>query len=477
MRKSTLPIFVFIGLAVLKIGFLAAFGPRFEPDSYPYMTFAGLILHDTSWWSDAGLNESWLPLTVFRPLGYPAVLAIGKLIAGDAGWLYVTCAIQIALGLAATVMVWRISVRILSSERLALLATAGYAFSIGFLYDQSIMTDSLFNSLFVLLFGLPAYGVLRGRSPDVRTVLLAAVLLMLAHSIRGITIYLAVFLLPIWCLWFLTAKVGRVRAATLLIAFLLPMLSLQGAVMAWNHKRTGQAFYVANVPVPIQPLVKAAGRGRDVFDGNTAIDKAAREHLKEYSFEEVMLLSDRLFTEYGLTAPDAAKAEMALYFRTWRNHPWALIENGFDNFHQTIAYNFFNVIDVTEESIQTTTGVHLFPGTKTMWNAMIKDGNIAGLAFIVATGVGRVGSWAMLALFAFGIPIMAYRAWRARGAIDVRCQVLLAGWILFWGYLIALVLLHFVTRFLPAVLPWGLIGSLHVAAAMATARLNHRRAA
>jgi hypothetical protein len=464
MKFPAFPALAILGLFVLKIASLFAFGPRFEPDSSTYTGFADLILHDTGWWSDAGLDKMWLPVTAFRSIGYPAILAFGQLIAGQSGGLYVVVLIQIFVSLAVTVMVWRVASEILSGQRMALIATVGYALSMGFLYDQSIMTDSLFNSLFVLLFALPAYGLLRGKAPDLQTVILGASFLLLAHAIRGITIYLTIFLLPIWLVWFWAAPIRLIRRGFLLAAFLLPMLIFNGAVTAWNYLRTGQAFYVTNIPVPIQPMVKAAGRGRDVFDGDTPVDNLARKVLKTYSFAEVMTISDRLFSDYGIQAPDATKMEMGLYFRAWRHHPWAMLENGFNNFHQTIAYNFFDIVDTADESVAITTERHLFSGAKTMWSNVREKGDILSLAMIVVTGIGRIGSWFMLALFTFGIPIAVYRAWRRNHTLDSSLWVLFSGWLLFWGYLSALVLLHWVTRFLPAVLPWGLIGSLYVAA-------------
>ena len=227
--------------------------------------------------------------------------------------------------------------------------------------------------------------------------------------------------------------------------------------------RTGHAFYVANLPVPIQSMVKAAGRGRNVFDGDTIIDKLARETFVTHSYAELLILSERLFSEYGVQAPDAAKIEMALYFRSWRHHPGAMLENGFNNFHQTIAYNFFNIVDVMDETLVIATERHLFPGAKVMWSKAREKGDIFSFVMIFVTGIGRIGSWLMLALFTFGIPVLVYHGWRRDHAVAPSLQVLFSGWLLFWGYVLFLILLHWVTRFLPAVLPWGLIGSLYVA--------------
>ena len=153
-----------IGLVILKLASLVAFGPRFEQDSHTYLEYAALILHDTKWWSDAGLDQSWLPVTVFRAIGYPSILALGQWLAGPTGGLYVVVLMQIAVAVMTTWTVWRIASEILPSSGMALLATAGYALSAGFLSDQSIMTDSFFQSLFVVLFGMPAHGLLRQES-------------------------------------------------------------------------------------------------------------------------------------------------------------------------------------------------------------------------------------------------------------------------------------------------------------------------
>ena len=462
MKLPALPTLALIGLIILKVSSLLAFGPRFEPDSQGYLEYANLILHDTQWWSDAGLDRAWLTITTLRPIGYPALIALCQWIAGPLIGLYVVVLVQIAVSVGAIVMVWRISSTILSSRAMALIATAGFALSLSCLYDQSILSDSLFNSLFIIIFGLAASRLLHEHTPDIRTVLLAAALLVLAVSIRGITIYVYIFLIPIWLGWFWAASTPRIRTLMLLTAFVLPMVMFYGVVETWNYARTGQAFYVTNLRVPLQSMFKAAARGRKVFDGDTTIDKLAHETSEDYSYPTLITLSVHLFSDYGMKATEAIKLENALYFRSWRNHPGAMLENGVNNFHQSIPYNFFDVIDIADEIVHITTERHLFPGTKAMWNSVRKKGDAFALLMITVTGIGRIGSWFMLALFLFGVPISVYRAWKSKRAFNPSMRVLLAGWLLFWGYVFTLVLLHWVTRFLPAVLPWGLIGSLYV---------------
>jgi hypothetical protein len=381
---------------------------------------------------------------------------------GPEAGFYLAIFVQIVFSLWAAWIMWRVSSLVLLRRWLMLLAVTGYALSIGLLYDQTILSDSLFNSAFVLLFGVPALHLLEGRAPRIGTVLLLSILLLLAHSVRGITIYLTVFLFPVWLYWLVTTLTSRLRIALALAGLLVPMLAFNAAVSEWNYKRTGEYFYVTNIPVPIQSMTKAAGRGHNVFDSDTPVDRLAHEMFHQYSYDEVMELSARLFSEYGIKSTDAIKMEMALYFRSWRNHPWAMLENGFNNFHQSIAYNFFNVPDTNDESYSITFGRHLYPGQREIWKRL-REGFEAGLlANILITGVGRIGSWLMLCLFAFGIPVMICRLSVKKLPIERPLGVLAAGWLLFWGYVMALVLLHWVTRFLPAVLPWGLIGSLYV---------------
>lgn len=298
---------------------------------------------------------------------------------------------------------------------------------------------------------------------------------MLAHSMRGVTLYLLIVLAPIWGLWFWRTATGIARGAAMAAVLLLPIAVLTGTVMAWNASRTGRAFYVTNPPVPLQPLAKAAARGHRIFDGDTVIDREARATFKTYGYDEVLVLSDRLFVRHGLNALDAFRMEMGLYFRSWRNHPGAMTVTVLGNISHHQINNFFNVIDVLDEIVHIAANRHIVPSSRELRRALIEDINLAAGLLMMARAVLRVLAWVLFSAFVLGLPVSLILIWRRTRVATPSQLVLAAGWMCYVGYVLMLCALHFVTRFVPAVLPWGLMGALAVSAALMSALAARRR--
>ena len=90
----------------IKLSVLLAFGPAIAPDSRDYIGYADQILSGA--FRHVDLANDALPLTLYRPIGYPAVIAAAKLIAPD-HWAGLVVLFQFAVSLAATAMVYRLA--------------------------------------------------------------------------------------------------------------------------------------------------------------------------------------------------------------------------------------------------------------------------------------------------------------------------------------------------------------------------------
>src|SRR5947208_7915115 len=90
----------FAALFAVKLGYLAVFGPNFQPDSGGYVDIANFILAGRL--NDPALAGGIFPPTLFRIMGYPALIALTRIVAGDL-WPWLMVALQFALSLAATV--------------------------------------------------------------------------------------------------------------------------------------------------------------------------------------------------------------------------------------------------------------------------------------------------------------------------------------------------------------------------------------
>src|SRR6202023_293372 len=93
-------------LLVLKLAVLIAFGPAIAPDSRDYIGYADQILSGA--FHHVDLATDAIPLTLYRPIGYPAVIAAAKIIA-PVHWARAVVIFQFAVSLVATCMVYRLA--------------------------------------------------------------------------------------------------------------------------------------------------------------------------------------------------------------------------------------------------------------------------------------------------------------------------------------------------------------------------------
>ncbi len=446
-------------LAAAKLILLAAFGPLSEPDWGSYSEFADIILQQRDWLSDAALSSSATPMTIFRSMGYPLVVAGFRGVLGSGvEHLYALILFQVAASLGVTLLVWRLALAVLESRRLALLAAAGHATAIGMLYDQMLLSDSLYSSAFIVIWSVPLIGLLERRRAGAAILFGLGGLAAFSCLVRGTGLPFLAFVLPALVPW---ARIGRpiLGWAVAVLLFLGPVVGMIGGVMAWNHARSDHWLVTTGAQfVMIQPLVKAAGRGHAVFDGDTPIDIVARETLKTYEYPEVLEIVGALFSRYGLDAVASAEMHKQVYFRVWRRHPGAMIENTLTNFNNSIIFQFFDPVDSADLYARAVIGHRVVPaGFGRAQEAWQRGDGVAVALFLVAIPL-RVGAYGMLLVLALGGVYLALRSLRSppRGTAAAALWL----WAIFFGYTLSLCAIHMVGRFMPAILPAGLIAGL-----------------
>lgn len=457
------PEVVALGLLIaIKLVLLVAFGPTWEPDWGVYNHFADIILAQRDWLTDAGLDQEAAPLTLFRSIGYPLVVALFRGMLGNgAAHLHAIVLTQMALSVGATVLVWQLAHALLHCRVVALLAAAGHATALTMLYDQSLLSDSLYASLFVICWSLPLIAFLHRRPVALGVLAGLGVLYGFSCLQRGTgLVFLPLALAPVVA-WARRGSAGLKRLVAVSV-FLAPIGLIAGGDMAWNHARTGQWVMTTGAQyVLIQPMVKAAGRGHQVFDGDTPIDTLAAKHLKTYEYDEVAPIVDGLFTEYGINAIQSAKLHKQVFVRSWLHHPLAMAENMVNNFNNSIIFQFFDPLDSAFFYTRLVTGERLFPGFGTAWK-QVRGGNPLLLLVIVAVSLFRAVAYLSVATLIVGGLRLAVRALR-RARLTEAEWLALGLWALFFGYTLTLCSIHMVGRFLPAALPAGLIAALFFA--------------
>ncbi len=463
--RHHLPLILLIVLAVAKVFGLFAYGPLLQPDSGDYISYAKLILTDSTWIHDGGMADHAVPQTVFRTFGYPLLIAVATLFSGDGdSALYLVVLVQIAASICATVMVYRLGLALLRHPALALVAAAGHALSVTFAYDQHILTDSLFNSLCVIGFSVPIIGFLLQSPPRLRMLFGLGMLLGAACLVRGIGIYVLVLILPSYGAWLWVTREDWWKNGFRLVALVLPLVVIIGGVMTWNNYRTGYAFFTTGAQyVMLQSLIIIEGRGTPMFDGEGPIDDLARKHVKTHVYNEVGKITGGLFNDYGIDAYHSAKLHTQRYLEALARHPGAMLYHGVRQYEGSLIHQFFGIMDNAQIYFKFAHQERPWPGTKDLWRRFKADGNPSDIVLLVALSAFRGIAWAAFALLLVGPPLLVGQALRKRRSWTPELMAVAYCWCLYFAYSFGLSMIHIVDRFLPAVLAAGLMGSLFTA--------------
>ncbi len=105
LTEKSQTILVFSLLVAVKIVGLAVYGPIFLPDGSNFINFADIILQNDSWLLDIGIEHDLWMATSFPAIGYPLVIMVAKIIAGE-GWSWLVVGFQLGLSMVSTLFVF-----------------------------------------------------------------------------------------------------------------------------------------------------------------------------------------------------------------------------------------------------------------------------------------------------------------------------------------------------------------------------------
>lgn len=461
--QNKLPMVLLGLLALVKFAGLLVYGPLVQPDSGDYLNYAKLIMTSTAWLHDGGMADNSVPQTVFRIFGYPLLIGLSQKIAGDIGGLYIVILIQIIVSLIATVFVYRIGLTFLKNDKLAILTAAGFSFSVTLTYDQHVLTDSLFNSLFVIALTRPITGLLSDEKPTLNLLLGMGIVYGSACLIRGIGAQMTIFIIPAYCLWIFIKASSLKERLFQTIAMALPLIIVIGGVFSWNSYRTGYAFFTTGAQyVMLQGPVIIEGRGTPVFTGDTPVDQLARKHLKTYEYSEVGNITGGLFSDYGMDAYQSAKAHTEKYISAFLNSPGAFLYHGIRSYEETLIFQFFSWPDTIHTYFKFALAKRLWPGSKGLMNDVKENGSILSMTILVVQSIGRVVAWATFLALLIGPPTLFIQTLRGKSPRSIERVALFYSWGVYFAYSYGLCLIHMVDRFLPAVLPLGIIIAFYI---------------
>jgi hypothetical protein len=340
-------------LLALKLGVLGLFGPAIAPDSRDYIDYADQIL--TGAFRHVDLARDAIPLTLYRPIGYPAVIAAAKLIA-PIHWAWAVVLFQFAVSLVATGMVYRLARLFGLGTWISLGVAAAYATSLQFVVDQAIVSDSLCAAAFTIAACILAELSLRREPPRPLMLLATGALIAAAFLMRDVIAFVALGLIPLAAAAAMGAA-GRVRRATAFVLIFLPLIGCYLGYVEWNRSRVGAAVVTTVAQWSLlDPLVRASRYDPTIFSGDGAIAQAGRRVAKSFTLDESLEANKILRREYGWDAARIAREVTATYLRAWVDHPWAMTRHALGFLSESQLHQAVRPTETTRDVLLWNTG-------------------------------------------------------------------------------------------------------------------------
>ncbi|MEQ9360745.1 MAG: hypothetical protein RLO05_03485 [Rhodospirillales bacterium] len=446
-------------LAVVKAGFLAVLGPVFLPDSDDYVLFDNAVLAGGDWLRSLELHAELFPLTAFRVIGYPALIALFKVLFGGA-WDWFLIALQMILSLGATAMIWRLTLRLTGRIWPAAVAAAAQGLGLAFVLDQCVLTDSLHAALLTFLAAHMALGLLDRRAPGMVEALGLGLILLAAFLLReaGAVMHLALW--PLILTWALKTGGGLRRTGIVLVVFLSPLMLGIQAYKSWNQMRSGERFVTTVAQTAMyHPVLDLARRGLPVFAEDPLLaDAPGLLPLHPIPGVTFTAINRHLKTAHGMSALAVARHAETLFYDHWRRHPLDRASIYLGRMDPRYAYLAFMPLSGPERLSLWAGGTTPFPGPGEIRRNLFEHGRVDQALLLAARTLARLISTALTAAFLIGVPAalvcaLARAGWRL-SALETRPIVRGALWLFTLAYPAVYALVYLEDRYLAAVTPF-----------------------
>ena len=452
LRLKAVPKPVLVAFAIViavKLGVLLAFGPATQYDTTDYVGYADAILSGE--FRHVDLATDPMPITLRRPIGYPAVIAAAKIVVGSY-WAWAVVLFQYVVSLLATAMVYRLARAFHLGVWLSVSVVAAQATAMQFVVDQAVLSDSLTGSTLTIATCLLGLIALRREPVSLLEYLGAGALIATAFLMRDVIAYVAVGLVPLAAAAALAER-SRLRQLVAGALVFLPLIATNIAYVEWNRTRVGAPVVTStSQAVLIGALIEAAHFDHSVFSGSTPIDEVGRVLLKDMEAGrhgyEVDATVD-LHRDYGWDAIRMSHEVTQAYLRAWRDHPRAMIFHIFHHISETQLHQAVRPIETVRDVLLWNTGSsHDFGAERA-----VKAGNWWMIPAVIANWLVMTASVFVFGAFLVVTPIRFLReGWTAETSVS-------AG---FWCFYLAVGLLYAAVHLEPRYLTPVVAGSIVV---------------
>jgi hypothetical protein len=418
-RLKALPRSVLVGftaLLAIKLGVLLALGPVSQPDTFGYLRYADAIL--TGEFRHVDLVTDPMPVTLTRMIGYPAVIAVAKIIAGR-DWAWAVVLLQFAVSLWATAMVYRLARAFRLSVWLSLGVVAAQATAMQFVVDQAVLTDSLTGSTITIATCILALIALGRAATPLPVYLGAGALIAVAFLIRDVIAFFAIGLVPLAAAAALVEQ-SRFRQFAACALVFLPLITTHFAYTEWNRVRVGTAVATSISQAALfGALVEATRYDDQIFSGSTPIDEVGQRVQKimdaghaGYEAESSILLH----RDYGWDAVRINHEVTLAYLRAWRDHPRAMIFHIFHHISETELHQAVRPIETVRDVLLWNTGSsHDFGADRS-----VRAGSWWMIPAVFANWLSMTASVVFFLAFLIVTPIRLLReGWNAETSVSI----------------------------------------------------------
>ena len=356
-RPTALPLLGVVILLALKLSALLAFGPTMMPDSAGYIGYADAIIAGS--FRHVDLDGEVIPVVLARPIGYPAIIAAAKIVAGG-DWPWAIVLLQFAASMCATGMVYRLARMLRLGVWAALGVAAAQATSMQFVVDQAVLSDGLCASAMTIAACIASAIVLRREPPRLGRSLGIGTLIVVAFLMRDVIEFIAIGFIPMAAAAAMTERSGLRKCAAFALVFL-PLILAQRGYSEWNRARVGAGIVTT---VSQWTLFDALGNASQydptIFSGSAPIDATGRRVFKSFEIgdelSEAFEANNILHREYGWSAVRIAHEISVAYLRAWQHHPLAMARHMLISFSEMQLHQAVRPTETVRDMLLWNTG-------------------------------------------------------------------------------------------------------------------------